>query len=62
LEDKVPTVKVGDIVKLVGGQRSGNKARVLKNLNAFAIKAVIVGGKHDGEILGSVRFPDYEKA
>jgi len=58
----MPTVNVGDIVKIVGGQRSGNKAQVLKNLNAFAIKARIVGGKHDGEILDNVRYPDYKKA
>lgn len=58
----MPTVKVGEIVKITGGQRSGNKAQVLKNLNAFAIKAKIVGGKHDGQILENVRFNHYEKA
>ena len=58
----MPTVKVGEIVKITGGQRSGNKAQVLKNLNAFAIKAKIVGGKHDGETLDNVRFNHYEKA
>ena len=56
----MPTVKVGQIVKIVGGQRSGNKAKVLANLNAFAIKAQIVGGKYDGEILSNVRYPDYK--
>jgi hypothetical protein len=56
----MPTVRVGQIVKIVGGQRSGNKAKVLENLNAFAIKAQIIGGKHDGEILPNVRYPDYK--
>ncbi|WMI33512.1 hypothetical protein SEA_KENREY_136 [Streptomyces phage Kenrey] len=58
----MPTVKVGEIVKITGGQRSGNKAKVLENLNAFAIKAQIIGGRHDGEVLNNVRFSHYEKA
>lgn len=58
----MPTVNVGDIVNIVGGQRSGNKAKVLKNLNAFAIKAKIIGGKYDGQVLDKVRYPDYKKA
>jgi hypothetical protein len=58
----VPTVRVGEIVKITGGQRSGNKAKVLANLNAFAIKAQIIGGKYDGLILDNVRFNHYEKA
>ncbi|AXQ63378.1 hypothetical protein SEA_COMRADE_127 [Streptomyces phage Comrade] len=58
----MPTVRVGEIVKITGGQRSGNKAKVLANLNAFAIKAQVIGGKHDGQILENVRFNHYEKA
>jgi hypothetical protein len=56
----MPTVRVGQIVNIVGGQRSGSRAKVLANLNAFGIRAKIIGGKYDGEILENVRFSDYK--
>lgn len=55
----MPTVNVGQVVRIIDGPRKGCEARVLENLNAFAIKAVIVGGEHNGEILSNVRYNYY---